>query len=116
MRFPGIHRHGLLPGMVVDSLNGQRSPAHVACQALDGFPVGAVNGLSHINVESGVVLPRHQPFDLVGVKDIMVFAARSETRCGNERQQQLRSTPSAHENILPEQAREAPAHEHGDGS
>jgi len=28
----------------------------------------------------------------------------------------LRSTPSAHENILPEQAREAPAHEHGDGS
>ena len=26
---PGIHRHGLLLGMVVDLLNGQRNPAHV---------------------------------------------------------------------------------------
>ena len=46
LRCSGIHRHGLLLGMVVDSLDGQGSPAHAACQAFDGFPVGAVNGPS----------------------------------------------------------------------
>ena len=39
----------------------------------DGFPVGAVNGLSHMNVESGVVVPRHQPFGFVAVKDFLIF-------------------------------------------
>ena len=29
--------------------------------------------LSHMNVESGVVVPRHQPFDFVGVKDFLIF-------------------------------------------
>ena len=44
------------------------------------------------------------------------FSARSETWHGSERQQRSWSIPSVHENVLPEQAREAPAHEHGDGS
>ena len=26
-----------------------------------------------MNVESGVVVPRHQPFDFVGVKDFLIF-------------------------------------------
>ena len=72
--------------------------------------------LSHMNVESGVVVPRHQPFDFVGVKDFLIFQrgqipgtqANGNSGHGN--------TLSAHENVLPEQAREAPAHEHGDGS
>ena len=59
--------------MIVDSLDGQGCPAHVPCQAFDGFPVGAVNGLSHMNVESGVVVPRHQPFDFVAVKNFLIF-------------------------------------------
>ena len=29
--------------------------------------------LSHMNVESGVVVPRHQPFDFVGVKHCLIF-------------------------------------------
>ena len=46
LRCSGIHRHGLLLSMVVDSLDGQGRPAHVPCQAFDGFPVGAINGPS----------------------------------------------------------------------
>ena len=36
----------LFPGMIVDSLDGQGRPTHVPCLAFDGFPVGAIDGLS----------------------------------------------------------------------
>jgi len=39
---------------------GLRRPAHVSCQVFDGFPVGNVDGLSRMNVETGVVVPGHQ--------------------------------------------------------
>jgi hypothetical protein len=32
-----------------------------------------------MNVESGVVVPRHQPFDLVGVKDFLIFQNGQKT-------------------------------------
>ena len=57
--------------MIVDSLDGQGCPAHVPCQAFDGFPVGAIDRLSRMNVETRVVVPRHQPSDLVSVKDFL---------------------------------------------
>ena len=59
--------------MVVDSLDGQGRPAHVPCLAFDGFPVGAIDGLSRMNVESGVVIPRHQPFNHVTVQDFLLL-------------------------------------------
>ena len=59
--------------MIVDSLDGQGCPAHVPCQSFDGFPVGAIDGLSRMNVESGVVIPRHQPFNHVTVQDFLLL-------------------------------------------
>ena len=55
--------------MIVDSLNGQGGPAHILYLAFDGFPVGGIDWLSFMNVESGVVIPRHQPFYHVTVQD-----------------------------------------------
>jgi hypothetical protein len=57
--------------MIVDSLDGQGCPAHVPCQAFDGFPVSAIDRLSRMNVETRVVVPRHQPSDLVSFKDFL---------------------------------------------
>ena len=57
--------------MIVDSLDGQGCPAHVPCQAFDGFPVGAIDKLSRMNVETRVVVPRHQPSDPVSAKDFL---------------------------------------------
>ncbi|HJO45883.1 MAG TPA: hypothetical protein QF683_14650 [SAR324 cluster bacterium] len=57
MRFSAIHRHAVIIRMIVDSLDRQGRPAHVPCLAFDGFPVGAIDGLSRMNVESGVVIP-----------------------------------------------------------
>ena len=62
--------------MIVDSLDGQGCPAHVPCQAFDGFPVGAIDRLSRMNVETRVVVPRHQPSDLVSVKDFLFCSVK----------------------------------------
>ena len=72
MRFSAIHRHSVIIRMIVDSLDGQRRPAQ-PCLAFDGFPVGAIDGLSRMNVETGVVIPRHQPFNHVTVQDFMLL-------------------------------------------
>ena len=69
MRFSAIHRQAVIIRMIVDSLDGQGRPAHVPCLAFDDFPVGAIDGLSRMNAESGVVIPRHQPFYHVTVQD-----------------------------------------------
>ena len=39
----------------------------------DGFPFGAIDGLSRMNVESGVVIPRHPPFYHVTVQDFLLL-------------------------------------------
>ena len=69
MRFSAIHRHAVIIRMIVDSLDGKGGPAHEPCLAFDGFPVDAIDGLSRMNVEYGVVIPRHQPFYHVTVQD-----------------------------------------------
>ena len=73
MRFSAIHRHAVIIRMIVDSLDGQGRLAHVPCQAFDGFPVGAIDGLSRMNVESRVVIPRHQPFYHITVQDFLLL-------------------------------------------
>ena len=62
MRFSAIHRQAVILRLIVDSLDGQGRPAHVPCLAFDGFPVGAIDGLSCMYFESRVVISRHQPF------------------------------------------------------
>ena len=73
MRFSAIHRHTVIIRMIVDSLDGQGRPAHVPCLAFDDFPVGAIDGLSRMNAESGVVIPRDQPFYHVTVQDFLLL-------------------------------------------
>jgi hypothetical protein len=73
MRFSVIHRHAVIIRLIVDSLDGQRRPAHVPCLAFDGFPVGAIDGLYRMNVESGVVILRHQSFYHVTVQDFLLL-------------------------------------------
>ena len=69
-----------------------------------------------MNVESGVVVPRLQPFDFVGVKDFLIFQ-RGQIPGTQANGNSGHGTPfSAHENVLSEQVREAPMHEHWDGS
>ena len=59
--------------MIVDSLDGQGRPAHEPCLAFDVFPVGAIDWLSRMNVECGVVIPRHQLFNYVTVQDFLLL-------------------------------------------
>ena len=73
MRFSAIHRHAVIIRMIVDSLDGQGRPAHVPCLEFDGFPVGAIDGFSRMNVESGVMIPRNQPFYHVTVQDFLLL-------------------------------------------
>ena len=73
MRFSAIHRQAVIIRMIVDSLDGQGRPAHVPCMAFDDFPVGAIDGLSRMNAESGVVIPRDQPFYHVTVQDFLLL-------------------------------------------
>ena len=68
MRFSAIHRHAVIIRKIVDSLDGQGRPAHVPCLTFDVFPVGAIDGLSRMYVESRVVISRHQPFYHVTVQ------------------------------------------------
>ena len=69
-----------------------------------------------MNVESGVVVPQHQPFDFVGAKDFLIFENGQKLGTQANGNSDRGAPPSAHENVLPEQAWESPAHEHGDGS
>ena len=73
MRFSAIHCHAVIIRKIVDLLDGQGRPAQVPCLAFDGFPVGAIDGLSRMYVESRVVIPRHQPFYHVTVWDILLL-------------------------------------------
>ena len=73
MRFSAIHRHAVIIRKIVDLLDGQGRPAQVPCLAFDGFPVGGIDGLSRMYVESRVVIPRHQPFYHVTVQDFLLL-------------------------------------------
>ena len=73
MRFSAIQRYAVIIRMIVDSLDGQGRPAHIPCLALDGFPVDAIDGLSPMNAESGVVIPRPKPFYHVTIQDFLIL-------------------------------------------
>ena len=80
MRFSAIHRHAVIIRMIVDSHDRQRRVAHVPCLAFDGFPVGAIDGLSRMYVESRVVISRHQPFYHVTVQDFPLLQCVQKPR------------------------------------
>ena len=80
MRFIAIHRHAVIIRKIVDSLDGQKRSADVPCLAFDGFPVGAIDGLSRMYVESRVVISRHQPFYHVTVQAITLLQCVQKPR------------------------------------
>ena len=73
MRFSAIHRQAVILRLIVDSLDGQGRPAHIPCLAFDGFPVGAIDWLSRMNVESRVVIPRHYPFNHITIQEFLLL-------------------------------------------
>ena len=80
MRFSTIHRHAVIIRKIVDSLDGQGRPAHVPCLAFDVFPIGAIDGLSRMYVESRVVISRHQPFYHVTVQAFPLLQCVQKSR------------------------------------
>jgi|OM-RGC.v1.029589995 hypothetical protein len=79
MRFSAIHCHTVIIRLKVDSLDGQGRPAYVPCLAFDGFPVGAIDWLSRMNVESRVVIPRHYPFNHITIQEFLLLQRVQKT-------------------------------------
>ena len=102
--------------MVVNSLDEQCSPVHVPCQVFDGLPIGDVGGLSRMNVETGVVVPRHQQFNLVRVK-VFLFLQRSQKPEVEAHGNIGRGTPfQLMKWSYPNEDPTAQGHKHADGS